>query len=126
MSTLTHVISLRPDLRKNKKAHGPLAMLYCGVVIGSSRQPIYDAARYLLDSDRAEPGDRVETWRGEVLCMSGVAGDLAKRTVVENDHGNPAFQLRRWKAFSADTVAPRTAKSDFQADMDAEPMEAVL
>ena len=74
-------------------------MVYNGKAIGASNSPIYAAARWLLDNGAAFPDDTVSTYRGETLCMSGKAGELAKRTVEENNHGNPSLTLRRWRAF---------------------------
>jgi hypothetical protein len=79
-------------------------MFYRGQHIGHSDSPIFAAARWLLANGMAEPGDRVETYRGETLCMSGKAGGLAKWTVCENAHGNPSLQLVRWKPFPASGV----------------------
>lgn len=104
-----HRIDLRPDLRK--EGHGKTPMLYNGKVIGSSDQPEYAAARWLLDNNAAMPEDKLETYRGEVPCMSGAIGQLAKWTIEETKHGNPTFKLRRWKALEIAEVrspAPET------------------
>jgi hypothetical protein len=100
----THRIDLRPDLRPDDgtgrpRMHGKTPMLYNGEVIGSSDQPEYDAARILLAKGAPMPEDKLETCRGEMLCMSGVVGKLAKWTVEETKNGNPTFKLRPWKAF---------------------------
>jgi hypothetical protein len=81
----THRIDLKPP----EKGYGRTHMFYRGQHIGHSDSPIFAAARWLLANGMAEPGDRVETYRGETLCMSGKAGGLAKWTVCENAHGNP-------------------------------------
>jgi hypothetical protein len=48
---------------------------------------------YLAAAGIAEDrSDRVEAYRGDTLCGSGKAGELAKWTVRENDHGNPSMQ----------------------------------
>jgi hypothetical protein len=76
--------------------------------------PIYAAARWPLDNGLAWPDDIVETYRGEMLCMSGKAGELAKWTVEEAKHGNPSLVLRRWKVFETweeGSPAAETAKS---------------
>jgi hypothetical protein len=107
----THRIDLRPDLRPRGCRHGKTPMLYQGKSIGSSNSPVYAAVRWLLDNNAAAPDDTVESYRGEMLCMSGRAGELAKWTVRENDHGNPSLQLVPYKAFSSDFVGSRTTKT---------------
>lgn len=92
-----HRIDLRPDLRK--EAWGKTPMLYHGKVIGSSDQPEYAAARWLLDNNAALSDDRLETYRGKTMCMSGEIGKLAQWTIEESAHGNPSLRLRRWKPF---------------------------
>jgi AAA domain len=48
---------------------------------------------------------------GKTLCMSGKAGELAKWTVRENDHGNPSLWLVKYVPFLAATVRPKIGKS---------------
>jgi hypothetical protein len=107
----THCIFLRPDIRPDGRSWGRTPVLYNDKVIGSSDQPEYDAARWLLANNAAHPDDRLETYRGSLLCMSGVVGELAKWTVVESEHGHPTFSLRRWRPFPTGTVGPRTAET---------------
>jgi hypothetical protein len=111
----THRIDLRPDLRP--EGHGRTPMLYNGKLIGKSNSPIYDAARWLLENHAAWLDDTVETWRGETLCMSGVAGELAKWTVEERKDGKPSLELRRWKPFPARAVLPPAAKTPSRVTM---------
>ena len=59
-------------------------MLLNGETLGTSRQPIYAAARILLGIG-ALPSDTAETRRNGVTCMTGVIGSLATRTVSEPD-----------------------------------------
>jgi hypothetical protein len=59
-------------------------MLLNGEDLGTSRQPIYAAARILLGIG-ALPSDTAETRRNGVTCMTGVIGGLATRTVSEPD-----------------------------------------
>ena len=59
-------------------------MLLNGETLGTSRQPIYAAARILLGIG-ALPSDTAETRRNGVTCMTGVIGSLATRTVSEGD-----------------------------------------
>jgi hypothetical protein len=104
----------RVDLLPLPKRHGRTPMVYNGKVIGASNSPIYAAARWPLDNGLAWPDDIVETYRGETLCMSGKAGELAKWTVEEAKHGNPSLVLRSWKAFETweeGSPAAETAQS---------------
>ena len=101
----------RIDLREPEKKHGRTIMSYCGADIGASYSPIYAAARWLLDNNHAKSDDTVATYRGDMPCMSGKAGELAKWTIAENDRGDPTFSLRRWKGFSAENVAPPAART---------------
>ena len=59
---------------------------------------IYRLARELLASG-ADPGDRIETYRGATPCLSGVVGRLAKWTLMENKRGNPTFAFVRYQPF---------------------------
>jgi hypothetical protein len=59
-------------------------MLLNGEDLGTSRQPIYAAARILLGIG-ALPSDTAETRRNGVTCMTGVIGSLATRSVSEPD-----------------------------------------
>jgi len=59
-------------------------MLLNGEDLGTSRQPIYAAARILLGIG-ALPSDTAETRRNGVTSMTGVIGSLATRTVSEPD-----------------------------------------
>jgi hypothetical protein len=87
-------------------------MCYRGQLIGRAHPPIFAAARWLLANGKADPGDRVEAYRGDTLCGSGKAGELAKWTVRENDHGNPSMQLVRWKPFPSTRTRPKTGISE--------------
>ena len=42
-----------------------------GEQIVCSDAPIYDVARWLLDHGRTDPLDRIETWRGNMMCLYG-------------------------------------------------------
>lgn len=62
-------------------------MRYRGEIIGESGQPLFAAARYLLKAGKATSADRIETYRGETLCLAGQVGKAAKLTVKEtSDH----------------------------------------
>ena len=76
-------------------------MLLNGEDLGTSRQPIYAAARILLDLG-AFPSDTATTRRKSVPSMSGVIGRLATRTVSEPDR--TTFKTI---PFSPDTRFPR-------------------
>jgi hypothetical protein len=98
----------RIDILPDKRGYGRPAMIYNGKPVGKSNSPIYAAARWLLDQGAAQPADTVETWGSDgILSMYGIAGELAKWTVVEDDDG---LHLRRWRPFPAGAVGSRTAK----------------
>jgi hypothetical protein len=73
---------------------------------------IYDVARQLL-ADGADPDDMVATWRGGVLSMSGIIGELAKWTVRDSPGGT--FRLVRYEPFSMRRVRGVAAKSGVPA-----------
>jgi hypothetical protein len=104
-----HRIDLRPDL----PGGGKTPMVYLGALMFMRNE--YVAARWLLGTGRALPTDRLETYRGDMLCMSGVVGKLAKWTVLEHDdpgkHNRPTLELARWRPFPTHAVgspAPET------------------
>jgi hypothetical protein len=108
-----HRIDILP--RPNRR-HGPEPIAYHGKAIGKSKEPILTAARWLLENNAAFPEDTIETYRPNgVLSMSGIVGQLAKLTVEERDGGNPSLRLRRWRPFSAGTLAPETSKTGSEA-----------
>jgi hypothetical protein len=105
----THVITVEPiELEKYTPEHAPAPMVYRGEVIGASRQPVYDAARYLLDNDLAGPDDVIEVWRDGARCMYGVVGEVAKLIVEESRKGNPTLKLRPYRLFDTSTLPGRT------------------
>jgi hypothetical protein len=75
-------------------------MLLNGEDLGTSHQPIYAAARILLQLG-AFPSDTATTRRNGVPSMSGVIGRLATRTVSEPDRRT--FKTTR---FEPDTRFP--------------------
>ena|SRR6476659_5167495 len=78
------------------------------IKIVSESQTLFKEARRLLAEGIAEPGDRIETWRGNTLCLSGPVWAAAKLTVdEEGSNGAPRFKL--WKPFAAGTSAPGMA-----------------
>jgi hypothetical protein len=84
-------------------------MRYNGKDIGASNSPIFAAARRLLANNAAWPDDTVATYRGEALCMSGKAGELAKWTVKERDKGR--LSLEPWCAFPGTAQIPSSPPS---------------
>jgi hypothetical protein len=80
-------------------------MLLNGEDIGTSRHPIYAAARILLGIG-AHPSDTAETRRNGVTSMTGVIGSLATRTVSEPDRATIKTIL-----FNPDTRFPRLPSS---------------
>lgn len=53
-------------------------------------------ARRLMEGG-ADPGDRLEGWRGDVLCLIGVVGELADSALAERDAGNPTFRWSKYR-----------------------------
>lgn len=80
------------------KQYGPIPMWYRGQPIGRANAPIFAAARWLLANGHAEPGDTIAIYRGDTLCMSGKAGELAKWTVKERDKGGLSLEI--WRPYS--------------------------
>jgi hypothetical protein len=101
----------RIDLQAPEKGHGKTRMSYLGEPIGTSDSPIFAAARWLLANGHAKPSDTVATFRGETLCMSGNAGELAKWTVQEGDRRG--LQMVRYMPFLVPSVASNSGKSPF-------------
>jgi hypothetical protein len=99
----------RIDLLPLPRGHGKTPMRYNGKDIGASNSPIFAAARRLLANNAAWPDDTVATYRGEALCMSGKAGELAKWTVKERDKGR--LSLEPWCAFPGTAQIPSSPPS---------------
>ena len=90
MSMTEWIIDLEPA-GSGEKAK----MFLQGEEIGVSHQPIYAAARLLLELG-ALPSDTATTRRNGVPSMSGVIGSLATRSVSEPDRSQMrtiAFEL---------------------------------
>lgn len=111
--------SHRIDLERNRRGFGGYTMLYDGVLIGKSEQPIYAAARWLL-ANGAKPLDTVETWRKGQISMKSTVGEAAKWTVTETQSGKPSLYLRRYEAYSGPRVGSQTAETDDRATVVAE------
>jgi hypothetical protein len=99
----------RIDLRAPEKGYGKTIMSHLGDPIGTSDSPIYSAARWLIGNGHASPDDTVATYRGETLCMSGKAGELAKWTVQEGDRRG--LRMVRYVPFACAPVASNSGKS---------------
>ena len=84
-----------------------------GGTLLASDQPEHSASRWLLDNGMALPTDRIELYRGDMLCMHGIVGELAKLMVEENDKGT-RFRLRRYKPFSRVDVGSPAAETPSQ------------
>jgi hypothetical protein len=80
------------------------------LIVATSRQPLFDAARVL--KDRSGPEDWLEMW-GDTppkLHMSGRIDVLATKTVREDRKRGP--DIHSWKAFSPAAVrSPAAGKS---------------
>jgi hypothetical protein len=104
-----HRIDLTPALRIDPatgraSGHGRAIMSYEGERIGESRQPAFDAARYLLDRGLALPCDKLTTYRGETPCLYTTVGRAAKLTIQENDKGG--LRIAAWRPFVKEAVKP--------------------
>jgi hypothetical protein len=79
---------------------GKCAMTHNGQSLGVSKTPLFSAARKLLQLDLAQPEDRIETYRDNILSMAGPVWAAAKLTVhEETTDGKPRFAI--WKPFPA-------------------------
>ena len=96
MSMTEWIIDLEPA-GSGEKAK----MFLQGEEIGVSHQPIYAAARLLLELG-ALPSDTATTRRNGVPSMSGVIGSLATRSVSEPDRSK-----MRTITFNLNTRFPR-------------------
>lgn len=80
----------RIDLRKGQGAgHGKARMFHEGELIGESRQPAFDAARYLLAKGLALPSDMLTTYRDGKPCLFTTVGRAAKLSVRETGKSGP-------------------------------------
>lgn len=88
MNAVEHRIYLTQATRYGSdglsKGHGKAHMTYQGVSLGEpSDEPLFDAARRLLNRGLARPDDTIVTYRGDMPCMRGVVGKAAELAVVE-------------------------------------------
>jgi hypothetical protein len=71
------------------------------IELSHGNQTIFKEARRLLAEGIAEPEDRIETWRGDVMSMAGPVWAAAKLTVKEEtSSGTPRFAI--WRPFPED------------------------
>jgi hypothetical protein len=92
-------IQHRIDLKPHPTRYDGAEMFYQCRRIGLSRHgALFEAARWLLKEGIAQPADMVGTYRGDMLCTYGMAGELAKWSVSESDtHG---LRYVRYKPFT--------------------------
>jgi len=95
-----HRINLESAYRVNPatgvgRGHGKDRMSYGSAFIGESRQPAFDAARYLLAKERALPGDKLATYRDGKLCLFTTVGRAAKLAVRETGKSGPRIVAYR-------------------------------
>jgi hypothetical protein len=106
-----HIIHLEPAYRCDphhgrSTGHESAIMRHEGEIIGTSRQPLMDAARYLLEAGIARAADRLSTFRGATRCLSAPIGMAAKLAVSEGEHG---LKIVRYRAFETATGAKAAA-----------------
>ncbi|CAJ0892730.1 hypothetical protein AMST5_04244 [freshwater sediment metagenome] len=86
----SHRVDLEPAYRVTDPArgttagHGKAFMLYEGQVIGESKEPAFDAARWLLKRGLALPSDRLTTYRDGTPCVFTTVGRAATLSVRDN------------------------------------------
>jgi hypothetical protein len=108
-STAEHRINLTTAFRVNPKTgmgagQGKDRMFHEGGFIGESRQPTFDAARYLLTKGLALPSDRITTYRDRKACCLSTVGRAAKLTVAEDD--KRGLRIAAWRPFVKEAVKP--------------------
>lgn len=99
-----HKIYLHPSSR------GITPYSYNGVTIDASREPLLDAARYLLDSGLAQPDDILEAYRDSKRCLVAYVEKAARLTTVETATG---VRFRLYKRDERFTHAPKVASSTY-------------
>lgn len=91
---LVDAYRIDPDTSRSA-GHGKAKMFYEGVLIGESRQPAFDAARYLLEKRLALPTDKLTTYRGDKPCLYTTVGRAAKLAVSETGKSGPRIVAYR-------------------------------
>jgi len=108
-----HRIDLDPayrvDCRGRWSGHGMAVMNYEGRGIGESKQPLYDAARYLLAHGLALPSDLIGTYREGALCLRSTVGRAAKLTIVEDSRTGP--RIVAYRPFPKERTATKTPRA---------------
>lgn len=99
-----HKIYLSPSTR------GITPYSYNGLTIGHSREPLLEAARYLLDSGLAQPDDVVEAYRDSRLCLRAFVEKAARLTVAESGSG---LRFRLAKLADSPAGKPKPASSTY-------------
>lgn len=105
-TTKSHRVDLEPAYRVTDPArgttagHGKAFMLYEGQVIGESKEPAFDAARWLLKRGLALPSDRLTTYRNGMPCVFTTVGRSAALTLEERTNGG--LKIRAYREFPAD------------------------
>ncbi len=86
----------RFDSRRGEGAgHGKARMFHEGELIGESRQPAFDAARYLLAKGLALPSDMLTTYRDGKPCLYTTVGRAAKLAIRETGKSGPRIAAYR-------------------------------
>ncbi|CAJ0877724.1 hypothetical protein AMST5_02904 [freshwater sediment metagenome] len=104
----SHRIDLEPAYRTDPETgrstgHGKAVMIYEGEVIGSSREPAFAAARWLLKRGLALPSDRLTTYRDNSPCIFTGVGRAAKLTLREDEKGG--IRTVAYREVSAEALA---------------------
>ena len=111
MSSRLHRIHIKPaysiDARKGRSSgHGAFLMtLDDGLEIGTSTEPFFAGARWLLQHKFAEPDDMLETVHAHgTVSMRGTVGHAAKWTISETAAGR--LSRRKHQPFPSAENAP--------------------
>lgn len=77
------------------RSSGRAAVLFEGRVLAVGRGAVVCAAARKLIKRGHDPGDRLEAWRGDTLCLTGPLGTFARLTVQDSPGGRPIFRPYR-------------------------------
>jgi hypothetical protein len=102
-------MAIRVDLIP--KGPGKAQMVYQGEILGTSSEPLFTAARLLMNRGEAEAQDYIETYRDGMRCMRAKVGVAATKTVKEDRKGIRIGEFRPFAApaDTADLPTPRRA-----------------
>ena len=111
-----HRIDLEPAYRIDPctgqgAGHGRDRMFHEGGFIGESRQPAFDAARYLLAKRLALPSDKLTTYRNGTPCLYTTVGRAAKLTVTETGKSGPRIVAYRDPAEKFEALRGRDGRA---------------